>query len=399
MSAPAHAARSGSAAVAALQAGQHGLFAVLFVVSTALSAGGPLPRWAIALIALLAGWYGAGIILARVSGRKLVGAAWVAGLIALWAPLAVVAPPFRYLVLALFLLALHLLNGWAGWLAVVALTAGIITLELRANPADPVPHILGPSLGAVVAALFNFGYRAVLEESREKSQLVAELTATRDDLEALQDELARTQRESGALMERSRLARDIHDTLAQGFSSIVLLSRAGLSRGGADPELLEQIEQTAADNLVEARRVVHALAPAALDDAPLAAALQRLAERTHEQTGIQIDVAVEGERRPIPTPVEVGLLRFTQGALANIRQHAQAHRAQLSLSYSPDAVSVDVVDDGIGFDPEHIPPSPSGGGFGLRAMRERIAELGGTLEVESAPGDGTALAAHIPLEG
>ncbi len=206
------------------------------------------------------------------------------------------------------------------------------------------------------------------------------------------------QRETGALAERSRLARDIHDTLAQGYSSILLLARAGLARGATEAELLRQIEATAAENLVEARRVVHALSPAPLEGAPLPAAVRRLLDRLAAETGIDAHLEVVGDPQVAATPVDIAVLRLVQGALANVRQHAGAARVVVSLSYEPGELLVDVVDDGRGFDPASVGPSTDAGGFGLRAMTERVAAIGGRLSVESAPGEGTAIAVAVPME-
>jgi signal transduction histidine kinase len=106
----------------------------------------------------------------------------------------------------------------------------------------------------------------------------------------------------------------------------------------------------------------------------------------------------DGEPVVLATAVEVALLRLAQGALANVRQHARATRVGITLTYSDHEVRLDVVDDGVGFDPRLVTrPSAEGAGFGLRAMHDRLAALGGTLDVESTPGSGTAVAATVPL--
>ncbi|NLH70629.1 MAG: sensor histidine kinase, partial [Brooklawnia sp.] len=115
--------------------------------------------------------------------------------------------------------------------------------------------------------------------------------------------------------------------------------------------------------------------------------------------GVRADLEVAGDPRLASTEVDVAVLRLVQGALANVRQHAGASRVVVSLSYEPGELLVDVVDDGRGFDPALVGPVTDAGGFGLRAMRERLAVLGGSLSIESAPGEGTAVAASIPLEG
>jgi len=190
-----------------------------------------------------------------------------------------------------------------------------------------------------------------------------------------------------------------NDTLAQEFSSIVLLARAAQARDDSDLRaLIGQIEATARAGLTESRRVVAALAPADLADAGLAAALGRLVDALGEQTGVDAQLRIHGDLGGLPTGVEVALLRTAQGALANVRRHAQASRVVVSLTATDESVRLDVVDDGVGFDPTSTPPAtPNEGGYGLIAGRNRLRELGGTLDIESAPGEGTALSASVPL--
>lgn len=379
-------------AARALWGGQHVLFALLWVIGVSQEwADGSLRTPLAALAVLVAGWYPLGAWLAGRDRSPRAGWAWFAVLAVAWVALVLQAPTFAWLVFALNLLALHLLPDGAALGTVVALTLTAISV-LWPTASNPVAAVLGPTVGALVAIGVSWGYQRILAESAERGRLVRELVAA-------QGELALLQRESGALAERSRLAGDIHDTLAQGYSSILLLARAGLARGASETELLGQIEATAAENLVEARRVVHALTPAPLEDAPLPAAVRRVLDRLAGATGLAVDLDVSGDPSLAPTAVDVAVLRLVQGALANVRQHAGATRVAVSLNYTPDELLVDVVDDGRGFDPEDVPAASDAGGFGLRAMRERVAALGGTLAVESAPGEGTAVAASLPLGG
>lgn len=384
-----HSTARASRAVATLQGLQHLLFAVIYLVGLVLAVIrlGSEPGWVLPVTGALLAWYAVGIVIARRRTDGWHGPVWALVLVATWLPLSWCSPGFRYLVLPLFLLALHVLGRGLGAVTIVALTAWLCYVGISQHPGDPWPQVIGPVMAALLAVGAAAGYSAVLRESRERGRLLAEV-------EQLSDELARTQRESGTLAERQRLARDIHDTLAQGFSSIILLARAGLADPGRAPELLAQVEATASDNLAEARRVVHALAPEDLTAEGLPAALGRILARVGAN-GLETRLSVEGEPHPVPTAVEVALLRVAQGALANVTSHARARTVALTLSYD-DQVSLDVVDDGIGFDPERLAPAGDGSGFGLRALRDRIAELGGSLTVESAPGDGTAVAARVP---
>ncbi|MFD0568927.1 sensor histidine kinase [Kitasatospora gansuensis] len=198
----------------------------------------------------------------------------------------------------------------------------------------------------------------------------------------------------GRLAERQRLAREIHDTLAQGLSSIVLLARSAESALPADPgaarERIAEVGRTASANLAEARRFVQALTPPALDGVTLTEALRRLAD------GQGVAFHLDGEPYPLPVEAEVALLRLTQEALANAARHAEAQAVAVTLTYLDDEVTLDVFDDGVGFDPLAL-PSGAGRRFGLHGMRERIAALGGRLTVESAPGEGTVVAVSLPL--
>ncbi|HET8602154.1 MAG TPA: sensor histidine kinase [Segeticoccus sp.] len=409
-----------------MQVGQHLLFAALLAIGAVRAAATAHHVVAVAVGAgLLALWYAAGLWLAARRRDPVVGRVWLAVLMLGWVALVALSPEFSWVAFSLFFLAMHLLPLRAAVPIVGVLTAAVVTAQLSGpgGAGNAVAKVLGPCVGALVAIGMSLAYRRLVVESEQRRRLVEQLVAAQDDLVATHDELVATQRQAGALAERARLARDIHDTLAQGFSSIVLLARAGLAADGADgraaapsgagragpatrtgarvrtsADLLAQIEATAADNLVEARRVVHALAPAALEEAPLPAALGRLVTRLSEQTGIQASLQVDGDPHPLPTSCEVALLRVAQSGLANVRQHSGADRVRVTLTYQPDAVALDVVDDGRGFDPGRMESAPLGGtGFGLRAMRERLADLGGALVVETAPGDGTAIAATIPL--
>lgn len=387
-----------------MQIAEHVLFVALLLVGTIRGATqAPHPGLLVAGAVALGIWYAAGLWLAIRRGSVTTGYLWLAGLIAGWLVLVAVSVEFSWVAFALFFLCMHLLPTRFAVPVVAVLALAVIASQLHRGGGNVVGQILGPCFGAVVAVGMSTIYHRLSVESEQRRQLVEQLVAAQDDLVATHDALATTQRAAGALAERARLARDIHDTLAQGFSSIVLLSRAGLASPSIEPararELLGQIESTAADNLVEARRVVHALAPAALDESPLAAALGRLLDRLGDQTGIRGQLIIDGDAAPVPTACEVALLRLAQGALANVRQHSGAARVGLTLTYQHDAVSLDVVDDGRGFAPELLQePPPGGTGFGLRAMRERLADVGGTLIVETAPGEGTAIAARIPFK-
>ncbi len=398
--------RMGSAAQA-IQWGQHALLA--FMMLSAVLSASVRQEWSAGLAVVVTGfvvWYVAGILLARrhesvASGSSRVswqGISWLAGLIALWVVLVVASRSFIWLSFSVFLLCLHLLPLWAALACVAALTVFVSWTQWWVSPpADPMNAIAGPAMGGLVALGIAWGYRVIVRESSERARLITQLTEARDDLVAVQESLARSQREAGVSSERARLARDIHDTLAQGFSSILLLARAGFSAEPPADALLEQIAHTAQENLDEARRVVLALTPGPLSEGGLPAAISRQLDRLRTQTGIDASLRTDGTPATLSTTVEVALLRFVQGALANVRTHSTAGAVHVTITYEPEEVRVDVVDDGRGFDPAATGPRTDGSGFGLRAMRERLADLDGQLTVESAPGEGTALVATIPL--
>jgi signal transduction histidine kinase len=212
-------------------------------------------------------------------------------------------------------------------------------------------------------------------------------------------------RRAGLIGERQRLAHEIHDTLAQGFASIIMNLEAAdaiLPTGHSTQAQwhLGQARLTARESLAEARRLVWALRPKLLEEAPLPDALSRLTERWSEASSIAVHTTVTGAPRPLPPEVEATLFRVAQEALTNVRKHARADRTALTLSYMHDRVALDTRDDGVGFDPGKagdVTGSTREGGFGLGTMRERVERLGGTLSIESAPGEGTTLAVELPL--
>lgn len=194
------------------------------------------------------------------------------------------------------------------------------------------------------------------------------------------------------------MAAEIHDTLAQGFTSIVALAQAaqaGGTRAAADvvQERLAHIEATARENLAEARGLVAAFAPVPLADSTLAEALHRLAERFTAETGVDVRVETDDDhaRGALGRDGEVVLLRAAQEALANVRRHADARHVVLSLGGRDGTGALEVRDDGSGFDPARVP------GFGLSGMRHRVEEVGGELDVDTAPGVGTRVLVRVPL--
>ena len=234
----------------------------------------------------------------------------------------------------------------------------------------------------------------IIGQSTERAELIAQLEQTRA-------ELANVNREAGVLAERERLAGEIHDTIAQGFTSIVMLAQAAESMIESDPAAarnqLELVGRTARENLAEARALVAGLAPTALTSATLPDALARLTERAGQELGIAAKFGLTGEPRALGTDAEVVLLRVCQEALSNVRKHAEARSVRVGLCFADAGVTpgagvrLEVADDGIGFEVGR----DDAGCFGLRGMRARVDDIGGKLDVISAPGAGTTVSAEV----
>ncbi|GAA1579181.1 sensor histidine kinase [Kribbella hippodromi] len=244
----------------------------------------------------------------------------------------------------------------------------------------------------VVSLLFGIWIEKVITQSQQRAELI-------EQLESARDELAEAHHSAGVMAERERMAREIHDTLAQGMTSIVMLSQAAsaeLARGGTSGTAarLAAIEDTARENLAEARALVAAFTPVALSEATLTEVLRRQAERFAAETGVDVKVALDladEEVTALPQAQQVVLLRSAQEALANVRKHAAATQVLITLGLSADGVWIEIRDDGTGFT-----PGAESGGFGLNAMRGRVEESGGSVQVESAPGRGTRVQVLVP---
>ncbi|SDY87741.1 sensor histidine kinase, partial [Herbiconiux ginsengi] len=226
-----------------------------------------------------------------------------------------------------------------------------------------------------------------MRAGEENARLLAELTAA-------QGQLAAMHRETGATAERERLARELHDTIAQNLTSLVMLAQRGQNRGTDGAGMrddLELIEQVARDALTEARALVAATATVPVDGG-LASALTRLVATFERETRIEIETCLD-EVGALPRELEVVLLRCAQEALANVRKHSGASRARLALGREAGAITLTVGDDGIGIGADDAASAHSG--FGLEGMRQRLALVGGTLRVASLAGGGTELVATI----
>jgi signal transduction histidine kinase len=242
----------------------------------------------------------------------------------------------------------------------------------------------------------------MIAELAQANQRLEEMMAENTGLQA---QLLTQAREAGAGDERQRMAREIHDTLAQGLTGIITqLEAAQQTTHEAERERrIDNSKRLARDSLAEARRSVQALRPQALEDSRLPDALAEEVARWTATSGVPAEVAATGDPRALHPEVEVTLLRVAQEALANVAKHAAAGHAWVTLSYMEDVVTLDVRDDGSGFAPLGEGSGggggtggTAGGGFGLIAMRQRVNRLAGQLEIESEPGVGTAVSASLP---
>jgi signal transduction histidine kinase len=380
-------------------------YGLVLVASTVLVEAEPLDpaRRVAATVALAAmiPWY---LVLARPLMRledaktwQLAAASWrgpvyLTGVTALLAVALYANPNAWFLAFALCPQCFQLnasLRRAMGFVIAFNCVAGLTTV-LDSRTAESVASAAGIVLFAIAFSwVFSRWTARVIEQSYERGELIAQL-------EAAQAELGAVSHEAGVLAERQRLATEIHDTLAQGFLSIVTLVQAAQAAepAGAVAEHLELALATARDNLAEARTLVTALAPASLDDGGLPGALARAARASGQAAGFEPCCAAEGPVRPLPTSTEVVLLRVCQESLANVSKHAAATRVDVRLRYAAAAVELSVTDDGRGFLP--APEGPPGTAFGLRGMRERLRQAGGTLTVTTAPGRGTTVRAEIP---
>lgn len=261
----------------------------------------------------------------------------------------------------------------------------------------PLVTSSGARVGLLMVASRAYGFSKVKE--RTYLTIGAQVSLVLENLQLIEQA-----QQAGVSNERQRLAREIHDTLAQSFTSIVMKLEAAEAALHSDltsvQRFLDQARSIARESLAEARRLMWALRPESLERSSLPDALARLAERWSEESGANASTTVTGTPHPLPPHIETTLLRVAQEALTNCRKYAQARQVVLTLSYMNNLVALNVQDDGIGFDPAELRPDSSDqstGGFGLVGMRERVAQLRGTLLVESAPGEGTTLMVAIPV--
>ncbi|NLT26240.1 MAG: sensor histidine kinase [Microbacteriaceae bacterium] len=324
--------------------------------------------------------------------------AWAAALAMPLAGMIAMSPDAGYATIALFFVVLWLLPlGWG--------TATTLLLALLVIAGQLVHHgfslgaVAGPAISAFVTIGIMLSTRAMVVSNDRNAALIVELRAAQTDLAA-------AEREQGRLAERTRLGRELHDTVAQHLSSIGML--LGAAERAEAPEAAEHVARArtvAADALAQTRAFIQDLAPPQLEGASLASALRRLADDAAstrpDAPAARASFEVRGAPRAAPMTVEAALLRVAQEAIANARRHGRATELELVLDYADDdSLVLEVHDNGTGFDADawfDLPARADGTGFGLTGMRGRLEALGGFVAVVSDPGEGALVRAQAPL--
>jgi signal transduction histidine kinase len=343
-------------------------------------------------------------------GRRGPMTVYYVGLLASAAVLVTASPWYGFFAWVGYLHAFLVLDGRWRFVGMAATAVLVATAQGGGLPASWSNRPLWLTLVLVnlvlASAVSWFNLVGEREDARRK-RLVAELAATNRQLtetarenEGLHAQLIAQAREAGVLDERQRMAQEIHDTLAQGLTGIITQLEAAEQTRDRSADWRRHVDNALAlarESLTEARRSVRALRPEPLETARLPDALSELGERWSAVHGVAASVSTTGTPRPLHPEIEVTLLRAAQEALSNVARHAAASRVGLTLSYMSDVVTLDVRDDGSGFDVTNRSTSPDQhGSYGLTAMRQRVGRVGGQLAVESEPGGGTAVSASVP---
>ncbi|MDK8800065.1 sensor histidine kinase [Corynebacterium coyleae] len=381
-----------------LRVSLHVLVAVLLAVGLMgqLRIDDPLPG--LVLSAVFAAAYLAGTVW-HYEGRAYPGwapYAWLGVVAALWVGLVQVSADFVWLEFPLVMLACVILPRWWELLAAAGLLC--VSLWAVAGPSvgpgvgsgagGNIGAVVGPSIGTVLAVFIVHAYRALRAEADHYKQMA-------DDLRSAQRERAAAEHAAGVAQERARLAREVHDTMAQGLSSIVLLGRALDKQLGDDAparETLDVIRSTAADNLAEARRFVkiNSADTVSVEDKPqrvaLPVRLERLARAASDrQRALGEPLEVQVNAVDLPEPAASVAERMVREGLSNIVRHAGASKAVITVDKLGATATIDVFDNGRGISGKE--------GYGLKGLRARVEEIGGELSVE-----GNVLAATLPVE-
>jgi len=282
-------------------------------------------------------------------------------------------------------------NPWHHWQADAGAQSRLSAMIKRLSAAGIITTLCVPLFVAGnVTGLISIRFMQSRKFRREEIELTRALS--HQAMLAIQlMRLSKQSRQSAVIAERNRMARDIHDTLAQGFTGVIMQLEAakGAAARGDCSETASHIERAgdlARSSLGEARRSVRALRPRSLKDGTLYMALEDLLKRMSNGTDLNAELRIEGEQRAIPPHWEEGLLRITQESLTNTIKHAQARNFRVTLHLAAEEVGLQLVDDGLGFDPQE-----EHDGFGLVGMKERADQIGGQFVVRSKRGLGTEI--------
>ncbi|MEU8279774.1 sensor histidine kinase [Microbispora bryophytorum] len=312
------------------------------------------------------------------------------GVVLVFAAAVGLAPGSAFMLFALCAPAFMTAGPVAGALVVVTLNLVWLGTTAAAETLPGSGSLLGVA-GVTVAALsivLGVWASQIIRQSTERAVLIQKLEATRT-------ELGRLSYEAGRAAEREQFADAIHDTLAQGLSSTIMLLQATGSALASDTErarrYLELAEATTRDNLADARALITTRPLPEATSASLVDALRREVDRLRDVHGINASLRVDGAPDPADTALNVDLLRLAQEALSNVRKHADARHVEVVLSADADCVRLEVRDDGRGFAADATPP-----GHGLPLMRRRLRQAGGALQVDSTPGEGTFVRIQVP---
>jgi len=390
------------------------LAATTLLVPTADAAGVPRPPYlvVVAVAAFTAGWIAFWVTAhpqwAEDRRRMVI---FFSGLVALAFLLVWCTPIYGFFVWTVYLHAAYALRG--RWRMAGTTAVGVAIAISQAGGYEPLAD---PGSWGYFAMLLLFNvlvangmlsFSSMTQEQHDqRAKILDQLAETNARLaEALREnaglhaQLLTQAREAGVHDERQRMAGEIHDVLAQGLTGIVTqleAADAAATRPADHRRHVEAAKRLARESLTEARRSVRALRPQTLDTAALPEAIGEVAAGWTGLHGVPAELITTGTPRPLLPEIETTLLRTAQEALANVARHAGAGRVALTLSYMEDLVTLDVRDDGAGFDPGAPRAVSAEGGYGLAAMRERLLRVAGTLEVESEPGGGTAVSACVP---
>ncbi len=338
------------------------------------------------------------------------GAVYMIGLLGLMAALVHQSGFFGFQAFAGYAHSFAYLRGRARWVGMAVTGALAAYGQVGGSAVTMTPGLLVgwlvlAALNGGVASIFMYFSELTSTQGQRRREIIDELNEANRRLSetlaenaALQTRLLASAREAGVLDERARLAREIHDTIAQGLTGVVAQLEAA---AGADGDAAARHRHVgtamalARESLTEARRSVEALSPGQLDRAQLPDAITDMAKRWADAAGVELVLDTTGNPVPLLPELEVTLFRIAQESLVNVGKHAHADRVGLTLSYMDDVVVLDVRDDGRGFAPDAV-VTTGGSGYGLAAMEQRVRRVSGTLTVESAPGEGTALSASVP---